>query len=616
MMMNRLLSGLTLIMLSLAVAAPPSAASAQEKRHATSLIGTPKLGPDFKHFEYVNPNAPKGGSARLSAIGTFDSLNVIPYRGTKAYGVGLIYDQLMATSFDEPSSEYTQLAEWVSYPEDFSSVTYKLRDNARWHDGKPVTPEDAIFSMNVLKEHNAQYAFYYKNVKEAKKTGEREVTFYFDEKNNRELPQIVGQLIVLPKHFYENEGGAARDPSKTWLDKPLGSGPYKVKAFEPGRYIAYERVKDYWGADLPTSIGQNNLDEIRYEYFGDRQVAFEAFKAGQVDFFNENSAKNWATAYEFPAIKAGKVVKNGDIFLKNPEPMQAFVMNTRRAKFADPRVRRAFNLAFNFEWMNQNLFYGQYKRVSSFFENTELAAQGLPQGKELEILEAVRSEVPPEVFTTEYKTPVNDASSLIDRKNWREAVKLLNEAGWEVKDNALTNTKTGEQMSVEFMLVQPDTVRIVEPFKQALERLGVKVSIRVIDAAQYQARSDDFDFDIITDVFAQSESPGNEQRDFWGSAAADRPGSRNTIGIKNPAVDKLIDRIIFATDRDDLIAASRALDRVLLWNHYVVPQFYAPNERIAYWDKYSHPQTLPSRSIGFPTVWWYDEAKAAKLAGN
>jgi microcin C transport system substrate-binding protein len=279
-------------------------------------------------------------------------------------------------------------------------------------------------------------------------------------------------------------------------------------------------------------------------------------------------------------------------------------------------VRRAFNLAFNFEWMNQNLFYGQYKRVSSFFENTELAAQGLPQGKELEILESVRSEIPPEVFTTEYKNPVNDASSLIDRKNWREAAKLLNEAGWEVKNNALINTKTGEQMSAEFMLVQPDTVRIVEPFKQALERLGVKVSIRVIDAAQYQARSDEFDFDIITDVFGQSESPGNEQRDFWGSAAADRPGSRNTIGIKNPAVDKLVDRIIFATDRDDLIAASRALDRVLLWNHYVVPQFYAPNERIAYWDKYSHPQTLPSRAVGFPTVWWYDEAKAAKLAGN
>jgi microcin C transport system substrate-binding protein len=292
------------------------------------------------------------------------------------------------------------------------------------------------------------------------------------------------------------------------------------------------------------------------------------------------------------------------------------VLNTRRPQFADPRVRQAFNLAFNFEWMNQNLFYGQYSRVSSYFENTELAARGLPQGKELEILETVRDQVPPDVFTAEYKNPVNDATSIIDRRNWREATKLLNEAGWEVKNGALVNSKTGEQMTAEFLLVQPDFLRILAPYQQALERLGVKVSVRVIDAAQYQARTDEFDFDIITDSFAQSESPGNEQRDFWGSDAAVRPGSRNSIGIKNPAVDKLIDRIIFATDREDLIAACRALDRVLLWNHYVVPEFFSPNQRIAYWNKYSHPEPLPSRTIGFPTVWWYDEAKAAKLAGN
>ena len=614
--MNRHLSGLKFFIFCTGLLLAASSLHAQEKRHATTLIGTPKYAADFKHFDYVNSNAPKGGSVRMTAIGTFDSLNFIPYKGTKASAIGLIYDQLMTASLDEPSSEYGQIAEWVSYPDDFSTATYRLRDEARWHDGKPITPEDVIFSLDVLKQYNAQNAFYYKNVKEAKKTGDREVTFYFDEKNNRELPQIIGQLLILPKHFYENAGGAARDPSKTWLDIPLGSGAYKVKAFEPGRYITYERVKNYWAADLPVNVGQNNFDEIRFDYYKDQQVAFEAFKAGQLDYFSENSAKSWATNYDFPAIQAGKVVKRGDIQLKNPVAMQAFVLNTRRPQFADPRVRRAFNLAFNFEWMNQNLFYGQYSRVSSFFENTELAARGLPQGKELEILETVRDQVPPEVFTTEYKNPVNDATSIIDRRNWREAAKLLNEAGWEIKNGALVNSKTGEPMTADFMLVQPESLRIVEPYIQALERLGIKVSVRVIDAAQYQARTDEFDFDIITDRFGQSESPGNEQRNYWGLDAADRPGSQNSIGIKNPAIDKLIERIIYATDRDDLVAASRALDRVLLWNHYVVPQFYSPNERIAYWNKYSHPETLPSRAIGFSSVWWYDEAKASKLAGN
>ncbi len=614
-MITRLPTGLKFLGFLVALFAFAAAsAEAGEKLNGVSLIGTPKYGADFKHFGYVNPNAPKGGSVRLSATGTFDTLNIIPYKGNKAAGLGLIYDQLMASSLDEPSTEYAHLSEWVSYPADYSSVTYKLRKEARWHDGEPVTPEDVIFSLNVLKANNAQYAFYYKNVTKAEKTGDNEVTFYFDQKNNRELPQIVGQLVILPKHFYQ-EGGA-RDPSKTSLNMPLGSGPYRIKSFEAGRYIAYERVKDYWGANLPVEVGQNNLDEIRYDYFGDRQVAFEAFKAGKVDYFNENSAKNWATGYNFPAAKAGKVITRGDIRLKNPEPMQAFVMNTRRAKFADPRVRHAFSLMFNFEWMNKTLFYGQYERVSSFFENTELAAQGLPKGKELEILDSVRNEVPPEVFTKEYKNPVNDSNSLVDRHNWREAARLLREAGWEVKNDTLVNAKTGERMNVEFLLVQPDFVRIVTPYKQALEKLGIKVSIRVVDAAQYQARVNDFDFDIITDSFAQSESPGNEQRDFWGSQAADRPGSRNTIGIKNPAVDKLIDRIIFSKDREDLVAACHALDRLLLWNYYVVPQFFAPNERIAYWNKYSHPEPLPSRDIGFPTVWWYDQVKAAKLAAN
>jgi microcin C transport system substrate-binding protein len=616
MKMNRQLSGLTFVIFSVAVTLAASGLQAQERRHATSLIGTPKYGPDFKHFDYVNPNAPKGGLLRVSELGTYDSFNFIPYKGAKVRTLGLIYDSLMSTGLDEPSSEYPQIAEWVSYPPDFSSATYKLRDAARWHDGKPITVDDVIFSLNALRTHNAMMTSYYKNVIDVKQTGDREVTFYFDEKNNRELPQIIGQLIILPKHFYENAGGEPHDPSKTWLDVPLGSGAYRIKDFQPGRFVAYERVKDYWGTNLPVNVGQYNFDEIRVEYFKDQQVAFEAFKAGQIDFFQDTSAKSWSTAYDFPAFNAGKVIKRGDIHLETPEEMQAFVLNVRRPKFADPRVRHAFDLAFNFEWMNQNLFHGLYKRTSSFFENSELAARGLPQGKELEILETVRDQVPPEVFTTEYKNPVNDPNSIIDRRNWREAARLLGEAGWEVKDGALVNTKTGEPMTADFLLVQPEVLRIVEPYQQALERLGIKVSVRVVDAAQYLARRAEFDFDIIGGRFAQSESPGNEQRNFWGSAAADAPGSRNLIGIKNPAVDKLIDRIIYAKDRDDLVAASRALDRVLLWNHYVVPQYYAPNEWIAFWNKFSAPQTLPSRALGFETVWWYDEAKAAKLAGN
>jgi microcin C transport system substrate-binding protein len=588
------------------------AAAADEKRHATSLIGTPKYGPDFKHFDYVNPNAPKGGLVRLWAMGTFDSFNLIPYKGNKAGGIGLIYDTLMASSMDESSSEYGQIAEWVSYPEDFSSVTYKLRDAARWHDGKPITPEDVIFSLNVFKQHNPQYAFYYKNVTGVEKTGEREVTFRFDEKNNRELPQIVGQLVVLPKHFYEGE--KPRKPDETWLEPPLGGGAYKVKAFEPGRYIVYERVKDYWGESIPANLGQNNFDEIRYDYYSDQQVAFEAFKAGQIDWFSESSAKSWATNYEFPALKAGKVVKDS-VVLQNPRPMQTITFNTRRGKFSDPRVRQAFNLVYNFEWLNQNIFYGQYKRTSSFFENTELAATGLPQGQELAMLEELRSQVPPEVFTTEYKNPVNATPTDV-RNNLRQATKLLQEAGWEVKNGTLTNAKTGEVMTIEFLTAQENMMRLISPYMQALEKLGVKPTARIIDVPQYQARTDAFDFDAVVDLFGQSESPGNEQRDFWGSAAADRPGSRNSIGIKNPAVDKLIDKIIFAKDRAELVAACRALDRVLLWNHYVVPQYYTPNERFAYWNRYSHPQTLPSRSIGFPTIWWYDQDKAAKLTAT
>ncbi len=637
-------------------AAPPSGAPAQaeappalvqdapgpQKRHALSLIGEPKYGPDFTHFAYVNSDAPKGGVTRQWALGSFDSLNIALFKGEKPNGLSLIYDQLFDSSLDEASTEYALIAEWASYPDDFSSVTFKIRDIARWRDGQPITPEDVIFSMDALKAGDPGLAQYYKNVVRSEKTGEREVTFYFDVKNNRELPVIVSQLTVLPKHYWTVNGadGKPRDIMKTILEAPLGSGPYKITETAAPRYIVYQRADNYWAKDLPVRKGFYNFGEIRYDYYRDQTVAFEAFKAGQIDYFVETSAKNWATGYDFPGVKTGQVVKRGDIELKTPEPMQAFVLNTRRPKFSDARVRRAFNLAFDFEWANQNLFFGQYKRTDSFFQNTELAAKGLPQGEELAILEDVRGQVPPEVFTTEYKNPVNGTPDEA-RQNRRDAVALLKDAGWTVRvevqndENCgffcrimtsvgLQSQKTvpvlrnaaGEAMEVEFLLVSPQFERLVLPYIQSLNALGVKSTLRVVDTPQYKRRTDDFDFDIVVGGFAQSESPGNEQRDYWGSQAADTPGSRNEIGIKNPAVDKLIDRIIFAKSRGELVAASRALDRVLLWNYYVVPQWHTPNERIAYWDRFAHPQTLPSRSAGYLQVWWHDAERAAKLKAS
>jgi microcin C transport system substrate-binding protein len=590
---------------------------AAEKRHAAALIGAPKYGPDFKHFDYVNPEAPKGGKVRMAAFGTFDTFNLLVYNGKEPGSLGLIYDTLMARSLDESSSEYGLLAEWMSYPEDYSSVTYKLREGARWHDGKPITVEDVIFSMNMLKKHNARYMQYYANVASAKKTGEREVTFTFDQKGNRELPQIVGQLPVFPKHFYD-EKPEKRNPAKTWLEVPLGSGAYRIKKFEGGRYLVYERVKDYWGKDLPVNVGQHNFDEIRFDYFLDLQAAFETFKKGEIDFYPEHSAKSWATAYNFPAVKDGRIIKRGDVVLDDIKYMQAFVFNIRQKKFADVRVRKAFNLVFNFDALNKDLFVGQYKSTSSYFQKSEftkpseLSAQGLPKGKELEILNEVRNQVPPEVFTKPYTNP-DYSNSANSRRYRREAMKLLNEAGWVIQNGVLTNTKSGEAMKVEFLLAQPTFERVVQSYQKWLEGLGIAVSIRTVDTAQYRARLNNFQYEIIVHSFPQSESPGNEQREFWGSVAADIPGSRNKIGIKNPAIDKLVDRIIFNKGREDLAAATRALDRVLLANYYVVPQWYAPYERFSYWNRFSHAPKLPSYSVGFPTIWWYDQAKAAKL---
>jgi microcin C transport system substrate-binding protein len=588
-------------------------------RHGMSLFGDLKYLPGFKHFDYVNPDAPKGGAVRLTGTGTFDNFNpvVAGVKGTTALAIDLIYDTLMVNSLDEVTSTYGLLAESVTYPDDYSSVTYRLRPTAKWHDGEPVTPEDVIFSFDAFKNNHPRYSAYYQHVVKAEKTGEHDITFTFDMPGNRELPQIVGELNVLPKHWFEgvDKAGNKRNVASTTLEPPLGNGAYRIKEFVPGRSVVYERVKDYWGKDLPVNIGRDNFDEIRYEYYRDTLVALEAFKADQIDFRVENVAKNWATAYDFPAVKEKRVILE-EFPVLSSGGMQAFVFNTRRIKFADPRVRRAFDLVFDFEDMNKQLFFGQYHRIESYFEGTELASSGLPSGRELEILETVRDLVPPEVFTTEYRSPVNGSPEAV-RSNLREALRLLREAGWEVRNQKLVNAKTGEPMTVEFLNAGPADERLSLFYKPSLERLGVTVIVRTVDEAQYEQRERNWDYDVITANWGESLSPGNEQREFWGSKATDEPGSRNLIGIKNPAVDKLIERVIFAKDRNDLVAATHALDRVLLWNHYVVPQWTYGKVRTARWDRFGHPQVLPKYGqSAFPTVWWWDPAKAAKTGGR
>ena len=607
-----------------ALAAAPAfaqapAAKQPDWKHALSLFDELKYPAGFKHFDYVNPAAPKGGTVRMMAIGTFDNFNAVigGVKGAIAAGLSLTQNTLMTPALDEVSTEYGLLAESVAHPDDHAFVVYRLRANARWHDGKPVTVEDVIFSLDAYKTHHPQYAAYYRHVVKAEKTGERDVTFTFDGPGNRELPQIVGQLTVLPKHWWEatDKAGNKRDITATTLEPPLGCGPYRIKDFVAGRTITYERVADYWAKDLNISVGKDNFDELRFEYFRDTTVALEAFKGDALDWRSENSAKNWATAYSFPAVRDKRVILE-EFPINSTGVMQAFVFNTRRAKFSDPRVRRAFNYAFDFEEMNKQIFFGQYKRVASYFEGLELAARDLPQGQELAILETVKDKLPPEVFTQPYTNPVGGSAEAV-RSNLREGVRLLREAGWEVRDRKLVNVKTGEPMVVEFLLSSPDSVRFVEPYKPNLERLGITVSMRVVDEAQYENRLRQWDYDIITAVWGQSLSPGNEQRGYWGSQAADQPGSNNYAGIKNPAIDALIERVIFAKNRTELVAATKALDRALLWNHYVVPQWTYGKVRSARWDRFDRPQVLPKYGASaFPSVWWWDQARATKTGGR
>ncbi|MCW2243396.1 extracellular solute-binding protein [Azospirillum canadense] len=585
-------------LIALMVAHPAAA----DPRHGMALYGEPKYGADFKNFDYVNPGAPKGGKVTLQAIGSFDTLNPFTLKGVPAAGATMIYDTLMANSADEPFTEYGQLAESIEVPEDRSWVAFTLRPQARWHDGKPVTAEDVVFTFHTLTESHPFYRSYYAAVDKVEADGDRRVRFTFKPGDNRELPLIVGQLPVLPKHYWQG-----KDFQATTLEPPLGSGPYRIAAFDPGRSISYERVADYWGKDLAVNVGRNNFDTMAYEYFRDASVALQAFRGGLYDFRQENVAKTWATGYDFDAAQAGKVVRE-EIPNQVPAGMQGFVFNTRRPMFADRRVRWAIAQAFDFEWTNQTLFYGAYKRTESYFENSPLQSQGVPQGRELALLEPWRGKIPDEVFQKPYKAPSTDGQNGL-RRNLLEAKRLLDEAGTDVRNGRRVVVATGQPLSFEILLDSPTFERVTLPFVENLKRLGIQANVRTVDTTQYENRIRDFDFDMTVHVWGQSLSPGNEQAGFWGSSAAERPGSQNVAGIRDPAVDALIGKVVSAGSEEDLKAAVSALDRVLLWGHYVVPQWYSGVYRVAYWNRLKRPATLPPYSLAFD-AWWLGDAKS------
>jgi microcin C transport system substrate-binding protein len=567
--------------------------------YGISLYGEFKYQPGFTHFDYANPDAPKGGTMKLSSIGTYDTLNPFVIKGVPAAGVGQIFDTLMTRSGDEPATDYPLVAESADIAPDRTSVLFTLRKEARFHDGSPITPDDVAWSFAILRDKGAPlYRFYYGDVTKVEKEGDRGLRFNFKSADNRELPAILSEMPVLSKAYW-----SSRDFEKTTLDIPLGSGPYKIESVEPGRSITYRRVADYWGKDLPVNKGRFNVDVIRYDYYRDSTVALEAFKAGQYDVRRENSAKYWATGYDGPALRDA-LIKKEVLPDNNPVAMQGFIYNLRRPLFQDPLVRQALIYAFDFEWSNKNLFYGSYSRTRSYFDNSELAATGVPQGDELKLLEPFRGQIPDDVFTKEYNPPKYDGSG-DNRDGLKQAVALLKQAGWSFKGEQLVNDKTGQPFQFEFLNDDPQIERVALPFIQNLKRLGITATLRTVDVSQYQQRMDNFDYDMTVQVIAQSLSPGNEQREFFGSATADQPGSENKMGIKSPVIDALIEQLIQAPTRADLLTRVHALDRVLQYGYYLVPQYHLGAYWVAYWNKFQHPQVAPKYAFGIDT-WWVD----------
>lgn len=607
-----------LLLAGLALSASPALAQPRtgEWLHALTMEGQPKYAEGFAHFDYVNPDAPKGGTVRMSALGGFDTFNPILPKGEAAGGTGLIYEYLLTPSMDETGTYYGLLAEAFKIAPDYSAVTYRIDPDARWHDGEPVTAEDVVWSFNKLIEVNPDRAQYYADVGSVSVTAPGEVTFSFNKTDNRELPLILGQVPVLPQHWWEGTDaqGKQRDIGQSTLEPPMGSGPYRLASFDAGRTLTYERVPDYWGTNHPTRVGHNNFDTYKIEYFLDLTVEFEAFKGDQFDWWSENQARRWATGYDFPAVTEGKVVK--ELFPQDYNGsglMVGFVMNLRRDKFADPLVREALNYAFDFEELSNTLFYGQYERIDSFFFGLPFRSSGLPEGEELEVLESVRDLIPASVFTTPYTNPVSGDPAKL-RANLRTALDLFTQAGYRLEGNRMLGPD-GTPFSFEILLNGPVIEPVAQNLVTNLAQIGVTATIRTVDSPQYINRSRSFDYDVIYSGWVQSYSPGNEQRFFFGSSTADQEGAQNYAGLADPGVDALIEKLIVADDRATQEAITKALDRVLLAHHFVVPSYALRTLRAARWDRFSHPDPLPEFDSAFPSIWWWDEAKAAKTGG-
>ena len=570
-----------------------------EPVHGASIYGKVKYGKDFQHFDYVNPDAPKGGELKLGVLGTFDSFNPFIVKGISARGISYTFDTLLHQSEDEPFSMYGLIAQSFEIAEDRTWIEFHLNPKAIFHDGTPILADDVVFSFNTLRDKGSPvYRHYYGNVKKVRTKGKRAVRFEFKDGSNRELPLILGQMHVLSKSYWEN-----RDFSATTLEPPLGSGPYKVAGFEQGRGITYERVQDYWAEDLPVRKGSNNFDKIIYDYYMDSTVALQAIKSGAFDIRIENEAKKWETGYNNVKSRDREFIKR-EFDNSLPAGAQGYVFNTRRTIFADARVREALSYAFDFEWVNRSLFYGHYKRTRSYFDNSPMAATGLPSKKEQSLLMKYKGKIPPRVFTEEYNPPTSDGTGYI-RDNLTRALKLLSEAGWKLQEGRLVN-EVGEQFKFELLFnaeMSSAWERVALSFVRNLKKLGIEVSLRSLDATQYQNRLLGFDFDMTTYIWGQSLSPGTEQRYYWGSSAADTVGSYNFMGIKDDAVDELIELIIAAENYDELTTRTKALDRVLQWNFYMIPHWYLGKNRLAYWDKFGIPETIPMQGVDYMN-WW------------
>lgn len=579
--------------------------------HGLSAFNDLKYPADFRHFDYVDPNAPKGGALTAWELETFDNLNPAILKGVAAAGLNLVFESLMARALDEPDALYGLIAESVEMPADRGHALFRLNPKARWHDGTPITAADVLYSFNaIMKDGHPQYRLLYADVAEVTAPAKDQVLFRFKAgPSRRDLPLLVATMPVFAQSWFKDRSFAA-----TTLDPPLASGPYKIAKVDPGRSIQYARVADYWGRDLPVNAGRNNFDLIRYEYFRDRDIGFEALFAGAYDYRLEITARNWAGGYDRPPVKAG-AIKREVLADETPSGVQAFFLNTRRPHLADRRVREALNLAFDYEWLNKNLFFSLYKRTRSMFENSDLAATGLPSPAEVALLAPFRKQLPAQVFDAEFQSPEHGDQTRT-RERLRQAQALLAEAGYLVRDGRLIDAKTSKPFELEFLLFEASFQRVVLPFVRHLEQLGIHPTIRLVDVSTFENRMREFDYDVVIRRFTQPLTPGVEQRNYWGSGAADIVGGFNFSGIKDPAVDALIERIIAARNRDELRAATRALDRVLMWGYYTIPQWYSGTFRLAYWDKFGRPAVKPKYDLGLTDTWWFDPAKAAKLPKN